>query len=285
MGETAPQTAKDMIQASAAKTPEQRAQELFGSQGFCVIKRFLSVQEVRGPKDRYKEDRRLHRAGDSGNVGVSYFFKTKIWKEDVELFRAARRVFLTRNEILATPHGESLRREYPQAIFPDGDKEKIIDRMLEYHFIRASKVVNGEAHVLSNDPTGPLLGLILLTKKGIDYTGGGLILPAAEGRETVDLDELSTPGDLILLDTRRVSYKLQPVTSKPGQIGRLELFFPLLTPQQFAGGKDYYYFKQNKFKLHYFQTQPVSRRIQDHIRHFQSLILGKTKAVDEGYRQ
>ena len=277
MNET-PQTAKEMIQASATKTPEERAEELFGAQGYCIIKRFLAVQEVRGPKDRYKEDKRLQKAGDS--VGVSYFFKNKTSKQDPEIFRAARRVFLKRDEIVSTPAGESLRREYPQAVFPEGDKEKIIDRMLEYHFIRASKVTSGDAPVLWKDQTGPILGLLLLTKKGIDYTGGGLSVPGNE-----DIEEILTPGDLILIDARRIPYKLQPVVSKPGQIGRVELFFPLLTQEQFSGGKDHYYFTQNKFKLHYFRTPPASQKVRDHIKHFQSLILGKSQAIDEGYRQ
>ena len=286
MNEQTQKTAKEMILDSAAKTPEQRAQELFSVDGFCIIKRFLSVQEVRGPKDRYKEDRRLVKVDEAGNVGVSYFFKNKTWKEDIELFRAARRVSLIRDEILASPAGEAFRREYPWATFEPGDREAVNERRQEYHFIRAARIRAGDGAVLQDDLTGPVLGVILLSKKGVDYTGGGLtVSPAGSPDRQVDLDELSTPGDLILLDTRRVKYQLKPLTTRPGQIGRLELFFPLLRQEDFTSGRDYYFFTQNKLKLYYFQTPPLGKKIQDQIRHFQGLISGKIKALDEGRRQ
>ena len=85
---------------------------------------------------------------------------------------------------------------------------------------------NGQGQKNHQDNPGELQCIIPLTKKGIEYNKGGLII--IENGKEKNLDNEVNPGDLIILNAYKKEHRVEPVESSNNQLGRLHIFIPII---------------------------------------------------------
>ena len=212
-------------------------------------------------------------------------YRHKTWKIDMDVYAIVRRVFAVKNEIALQPNSDQfmLAYCYKNRINPE-NMDELVDTQLDHTFIRIAKYKGGEGQFPHFDYPGELQCIIPLTKRGIDYDAGGLVLEATGAIAAIDVDALVNPGDLIILNAYRKQHSVKPVQCSAGQIGRLHIFMPTIPEYIFARGRGYYFFQNNKFKLYFSVKAPIMAKVQYYIQHFVALLRNQAKPIDEGVR-
>ncbi len=271
----------------AAPTNHAYAADLFGDKGFCVIKGFLKPEEVNALKERYRSQEHFHQTPgkDYHKMSVCYFYNQKTWKRDEDVYKIVRKVYAIKNQIALQPNSDQFMLSYcyRHRINPE-NTEHLIDHQLDHTFIRIAKYKGGEGQFPHFDYPGELQCIIPLTKRGIDYDAGGLVLEKTATTPEFDVDSLVNPGDLIILNAYKKRHSVKPVVCSGEQIGRLHVFMPTIPEYIFARGKGYYYFQDQPFKLQFSLPASGVQKAQYYVQHFWALLRGQAKPIDEGYK-
>ena len=263
------------------------AADLFGDKGFCVVKGFLSAQETEMLRARYADNSRFHQTQSDTyhKMSVCYMYRHKTWKTDEDVYKIVQRVYKVKNEIALQPNSDQFMLSYcyRHRINPE-NMDHLINAQLDHTFIRIAKYKGGEGQFPHFDYPGELQCIIPLTKRGIDYNAGGLVLEATTTTPEVDVDPLVSPGDLIILNAYKKRHSVKPVQCSDGQIGRMHIFMPTIPEYIFARGRGYYYFQANPFKLYFSLPASATQKLEYYVRHLWALASRQSRPIDDGYK-
>ena len=113
---------------------------------------------------------------------------------------------------------------------------------------------NGESHYKHIDNYGELAAFIILSKKGIDYTDGGLKIFRNDGSE-IFADDHYDYGDFVLFDQSQHYHEVLPVVHNESQIGRISYYIPTIPPYYmqkvltFEGCRFKRFYTDNEYRL------------------------------------
>jgi len=254
----------------------KNASALYSGQGFCVLKNFLTDEEVNLLRTRYSDDKHFVRPLDY--VAYSHMYKNKPSNLDKDFYQIARKTFSIRNKIALQPNSDFFLLDYcnRHRLDPE-DIDKIIDSQMNHTYIRVTNHKNGDRYPKHMDYPSELQCIVLLTERDKDYEEGGLVFTGTDNHDEIDIESQARVGDLIIINGYRHEHYVKPIKCKDNQIGRLTLFMPVIPEYLFP---NFYYFKDSKYRLH-FPTHPDRLyKIRCYVSHILKLLMKKSVPLD-----
>lgn len=230
------------------------AKELFKGKGFLIFRNFIDNSAVNTLKKKYGDKNNLKLlppGNDYHQFFVKYFYPNRTRDLDVDLNKIVKNVFKKRIEIdiqrTSDQHLLSYILRWNINVSADDGFQALIDHQLSHTFYRIALYSNGNGQFPHHDNPGELQAIIPLSKKGLDYQEGGLVVFNEEDK--VDIDEKVNPGDLIILNAYYKKHAVEPVVCSENQLGRMHIFIPMIPDYYYNGGPSLYHFGDNRFKF------------------------------------
>lgn len=273
-------------------TYNEMANELYSDSGvgYVIIKNYIDKTKVENLQkifdsydysDQYKAINNIKKAqkGNSFHYLAKYFYRDKPSQENM-LNELIQQIFNERTKITLQPKSDLFMLDYCKRNSLDIENlEQIYKHLYSHSFTRLVKYHDGQGQGWHYDNPGEIQAILFLSKKGIDYKDGGLILENTDGT-IVDVDAIVESGDLVLLNSYRKKHKVNPVYCDANQIGRMHLFVPMIPEYLFPKS---YCFKSNKYKLFFQDSISQVERINFYIKHYYHLLFNKRiNIIDSG---
>jgi hypothetical protein len=262
------------------------AEDLYGKQGFSIIKGFLKKKDVQYILDTYihnydysrqieeqkKAKRKKIMDGGYHAMNTKYFYKNRKSDNDVRMNSIIKDVFNERNKVILQEECDKFSVQYCMKRGLDiNDIDAISNSQLNHTTARITQYLDSQGQVRHMDSPGEVQALVFLTKQGVDYEGGGLHIYYDDGK-VLSVDQYLNPGDLVLFNAYSFSHSAEPIKTKDGQIGRVQLFSHL-HPQWSWG--EYSVFRNDKFKLYFSGKKPLILKVLYYLSHYSRLLLGR----------
>jgi len=252
------------------------ASALYSGQGFCILKNFLTDEEVNLLRTRYSDDKHFVRPLDY--VAYCYMYKNKPSNLDKDYYQIARKALSIRNKIALQPNSDFFLLDYcnRHRLDPE-DIDKIVDIQMNHTYFRVTNHKNGDRYPVHMDYPGEIQCIVLLTERGKHYEEGGLVFAGTDNHDEIDIESQARVGDLIMINGYRHEHHVKPIKCKDNQIGRLTLFMPVVPEYMFP---NYHYFKDSQYKLHFATPPGRFDTIKFYVFHILRLLMKKSVPFD-----
>jgi len=200
------------------------AKELF-SKGYTVVKKFASLDDI----DKLISVG-LQSIQSTNNPDSNYFSygKIKILNDDIY-----KKIIRKRVSICLQPNSDGLLLQ--RAIISDWCRhkdiindsvniDKITNKLSKEGWAGFIKYIDGEYLEPHIDGPGEIQSLLYLTKKGIDYSMGGLCFTTFDDenlKKVVCVDDLVESGDLVFFNANKRLHWVKKIIAKKNQRGRM----------------------------------------------------------------
>jgi len=275
-----------------SKKYKTMAKQLYGNDGFVIIKRFMKPKDVQYLVDKYsnknymEQIKRINKTKQTDpnnyhNFLMTYFYKNKKSNYDKTIFKYIKRAYNLRNKVMLQQESDLYMLQYCQKYNLDPNNlKKLRNHQFGHSFARIAWYRNGEGQIPHFDNPSEIQAIIFLTQKGKDYDSGGLVIHNDDGTK-VDVDSIMGKGDLVLLNSYKKYHEVKPVKCKKNQIGRMHLFIPMIPDYLF---KSSYFFKKNPNKLYFNSTIKKCEKKELLKQHKKALKKknNKLRAIDDG---
>jgi hypothetical protein len=219
---------------------DKMANQLYHEKGYVIIKNFISPEEVELCMEKIAEESTW--SPKSFGAGKYREFRPTQDEERILnnpktfLEQTVNKLVETRIRIALQPgsNGMIMNTMLVTKNFPRFDNwtEDIsihfVKKAMEMYFswYRLMRYMAGDYFEPHLDAPAEIQSILYLTKKGINYSAGGLRGSLYNRSDNIDIDAMVEPGDLLLIDGNRFVHWVEELQTDPGRHGRITLFVP-----------------------------------------------------------
>ena len=224
---------------------DKMANQLYHEKGYVIIKNFISPEEVKLCMEKFavEENRwstKNFGAGKYKEIRPDQDEKKILNNPETFLERTVKKLIETRVRIAFQPgsNGMMMNTMLVTKNFPPYDaahsdwtedmSTEFVKKAMTMYFswFRWMRYVAGDYFEPHLDAPAEIQSILYLTKKGKDYSAGGLRGSLYNRSDDIDIDAMVEPGDLLLIDGNRFVHWVEKLQTEPGHHGRITLFVP-----------------------------------------------------------